>query len=72
MHVFPGAFFIILEAVWPFWKETVLLAFCLKSFDCGAVTLSVSFFPFGVLDGRFYEIISIPDHYLFLFPLLIA
>ena len=28
-----------------FFKETVLLAFCLSCFDCDAVALSVSFFP---------------------------
>ena len=40
-------------AVWPiFGKEIVLLAFCLLCFDCDAVALSASVFPFGVLDGR--------------------
>ena len=33
-------------------KEIVLLAFCLQCLDYGAVALSASFFPFGVLDGR--------------------
>ena len=32
--------------------------------DCGAVALSASFFPFGVLDGRCKIIVSIPDHCL--------
>ena len=41
-------------AVWPIvWKELVLLTFCLLCFDCGAVALSASFFPFRVLDGRY-------------------
>ena len=33
-----------------FGEETVRLAFCLSSFDCGAVTLSASFF--GVLERK--------------------
>ena len=33
-------------------KETVLSAFCLLCFDCGAVALSVSFFYFGVLERK--------------------
>ena len=40
-------------AVWPiFGKKTVLLAFCLYCFDCGAVALSAFFFPFGVLEEK--------------------
>ena len=35
-----------------FGKETVLLAFRLYCFNYGAVALSASFFPFGVLDRR--------------------
>ena len=35
-----------------FWEETVILDFCLLGFDCGAVTLSASFFPSGVLEGK--------------------
>ena len=31
-------------------------------FDCGAVALSASVFPFDVLDGRCKVIVSIPDH----------
>ena len=34
------------------WKETDLLAFCLKCFNCGAVNLSVFFFPVGVLERK--------------------
>ena len=33
-------------------KEIVLLAFCLYCFNCGVVALSVTFFLFGVLDGK--------------------
>ena len=57
--------FLFWIAVWPFfwrwgWRgqgagrgvATVLSAFCLSCFDCGAVALSASFFPFGILDGR--------------------
>ena len=33
-----------------FLEETVLLVFCLLCIDCGVVTLSASFFPFGVLE----------------------
>ena len=32
-----------------FEEDTVLLAFCLQCFDCGAVTFSASFFPFWCL-----------------------
>ena len=50
-------------AIWPiFGKEIVLLAFCLKCFDCSTVALSVSFFPFRILDGRCKVIVMIPDH----------
>ena len=35
-----------------FLEETVILAFCLQYFDCGAVTVSASFFPFGVLERK--------------------
>ena len=31
-------------------------------FYCGAVAFSVSFFPFGLLDGRLQVIVLIPDH----------
>ena len=55
-------------AIWPvFVKESVLLAFCLWSFDCGAVALSTSFFPFGVLDGRCWVILLIPNHCIFFY-----
>ena len=51
MYVWVNVLFQI--AVWPlFWEETVLLAFCLLRFDCGAVTLSAPFFPFGVLERK--------------------
>ena len=40
--------------VWPvFGKEAALLAFWLWCFDFVAVALSLSFFPVGVLDGRY-------------------
>ena len=35
-----------------FWERNCPLAFCLKCFDCGAVALSASFFPFGFLDEK--------------------
>ena len=45
--------FLVWIAVQPiFGAETVLMAFWLKCFYCGAVALNASFFPFGVLDGR--------------------
>ena len=34
-----------------FWKRNGPFGFLLVEFDCGAVALSASFFPFGVLDG---------------------
>ena len=50
LHVCHGDLFLFWIAVWPFClEESVRLAFCLWCFDCGAVTLSASFFPFGVL-----------------------
>ena len=53
LNVCPVDFFFILDSRWPFFfgKETVFLAFFVV-FDCSAVALSVSFFPFGVLYGR--------------------
>ena len=35
-----------------FGDETVLLAVCLKCFDCDAVTLSAFFFRFGALERK--------------------
>ena len=35
-----------------FWEIICPFGFLLVVFDCGAVTLSASFFSFGVLDGR--------------------
>ena len=49
LHVCLGAFFFFFffldSRLAIFWDETLLLAFCLWCFDCGAVTLSASFFP---------------------------
>ena len=51
LHVLVNVLF--WKALWPiFGKVTVLLAFCLWCFDCDAVALSASFFPFGILDGK--------------------
>ena len=50
LHVCPGEIFILDSRLANFGKETVLLAFCLQCFHCGAVALSASFFPFGVLE----------------------
>ena len=52
LHVCPDESFILDSRLANFWEETVLLAFCLYCFDCGADALSASFFLFGVLDGR--------------------
>ena len=43
-------------------KKLSFLAFCLQCFDCGAVALSASFFPFGVLDQKLLSNVSIPKH----------
>ena len=48
LHVCPGEIFILDSRL----ASSVLLAVCLWCFDCGAVALTESFFPFGVLDGR--------------------
>ena len=66
LHKCPGENFILDSrlVIFFFWKGTVLLAFCLYCFDCGAVALSASVFPFGVLDGSCYVIVLIPDHCL--------
>ena len=52
LHVCPGEIFILDSCLANVGKETVLLAFCLQCFDCGAIAFSVPFFPFGILDGR--------------------
>ena len=51
LHVCPSDFLFVFDSrLAIFGKETVLLAFCV--FDCDAVTLSASVFPFDVLDER--------------------
>ena len=52
LHVYSGKICIINGRLANFGKETVLLAFCLQCFDCGAVAFSAAFIPFGVLNGR--------------------
>ena len=57
LHVYPADFFFILDSrLAKVWKINCpfgfLLAACCVWMDCGAVALSASFFPFGVLDGR--------------------
>ena len=52
LHVCLGAIFILDSRFAIFFEETVLLAFCLQCSDCSAVTLSASFFPFGVLERK--------------------
>ena len=52
LHVCIRVIFILDSRLDIFGKETVLLAFLLYCFDCGAVTLSVSFFHFGVLERK--------------------
>ena len=50
LHACLGEIFILDSRLAIFREETVLLAFCLQCFDCGAITVSASFFPFGVLE----------------------
>ena len=52
LHVCLGEIFTLDSRLAIFGEETVLLAFCLWCFDCGAVTLSASFFPFGVFERK--------------------
>ena len=52
LHVCLGEIFILDSRLAIFLEETVLLAFCLQWFYCGAVTLSASFFPFNVLERK--------------------
>ena len=52
LHVCPGEIFILDSRLAIFWGKTVLLAFCLQCFDCGAVASSASFFSFGVLERK--------------------
>ena len=65
LHVGPGEIYILDNLLADFsGKETILLAFCLYGFDCGAVAFSASLFPFGVFDGRCWVTVSIPDQCL--------
>ena len=52
LHVCLGEICTLDSRLAMFWEETVLLAFCLLCFDCGAITLSASFCPFGVLERK--------------------
>ena len=65
LHVCLGEMFILESRLAIFREETVLLAFCLSSFECGAVTLSASFFPFGILErkvlGNCIDSLSLPS-----------
>ena len=44
--------------------NTILLTFFFQCFNCSAVALSVSFFPFNILNGKCSVTVSIPDHCL--------
>ena len=50
LHVYPVKIFKSDSRSPNLGQESVLLAFCLWCFDCGAVAFSVSYFSFGVLD----------------------
>ena len=63
LHVCPGVI-CIWVAVLPFVMGKKLSFWLSACIDCGAVALSVSPFPFGVLDGRCLIIVSDPDHCL--------
>ena len=52
-HVCLGEMFILDSCLANSWERNCPFGFCLYCFDCGTVALSASFFPFGVLDGRF-------------------
>ena len=52
LHVCLGEIFILDSSLAIFWEETIFLAFCLQCFDCGAITLSASFFHSGVLERK--------------------
>ena len=52
LHVHPCEIFILDSHLANFWERNCPFGFLLVVFDCGPIALSVSFFPFGVLEGR--------------------
>ena len=52
LYVCPGETFIMNSRFSNFWERNCPFGFLLVVFDCVAVALNASLFPFDVLDGR--------------------
>ena len=64
LHVCSGEFLFWIAFWLIVWERNCPFGFLVVVFKCSAVALSVSFFPFGALDGRCQVIVSIPDQCL--------